>query len=343
MLRGRRKALLALRQQFSSCSATTTTTTKKATTKAKSKNSKEQPCSALAIIADAGHGLGPFITDAFLNYADMYFFVAAATTSESAKIEMQDQFASYFLGERLSIERLDLKSHVAVGEWKDKILFTHGRTPDIVVANVGKLPQTVAESMHETSCAPRMWAEKPQHWARSCDDMKGVLNVQSAFAGTMVCGDEKVLGKGWMSLRSPEECSCHVRPRKIVNVTQVIHPPCVHAVAPYRVSLASIQAATKMLARDFKGEKAEEEVICASIDPGCLPGMTCGIPPQNQYQPVQKDKLRDEQFEKHGITEREKYTQWAKAFVPFVLNLEKPQNGKALHLPGFPGVPALKY
>ena len=193
----------------------------------------------------------------------MYFFVAAATTSESAKIEMQDQFASYFLGERLSIERLDLKSHVAVGEWKDKILFTHGRTPDIVVANVGKLPQTVAESMHETSCAPRMWAEKPQHWARSCDDMKGVLNVQSAFAGTMVCGDEKVLGKGWMSLRSPEECSCHVRPRKIVNVTQVIHPPCVHAVAPYRVSLASIQAATKMLARDFKGEKAEEEVICA--------------------------------------------------------------------------------
>ena len=97
----------------------------------------------------------------------MYFFVAAATTSESAKIEMQDQFASYFLGERLSIERLDLKSHVAVGEWKDKILFTHGRTPDIVVANVGKLPQTVAESMHETSCAPRMWAEKPQHWARS--------------------------------------------------------------------------------------------------------------------------------------------------------------------------------
>jgi hypothetical protein len=58
---------------------------------------------------------------------------------------------------------------------------------------------------------------------------------------------------------------------------------------------------------------------------------------------VQKDKLRDEQFEKHGITEREKYTQWAKAFVPFVLNLEKPQNGKALHLPGFPGVPALKY
>jgi hypothetical protein len=46
----------------------------------------------------------------------MYFFVAAATTSESAKIEMQDQFASYFLGERLSIERLDLKSHVAVGE-----------------------------------------------------------------------------------------------------------------------------------------------------------------------------------------------------------------------------------
>ena len=69
----------------------------------------------------------------------MYFFVAAATASESAKIEMQDQFASYFLGERLSIERLDLKSHVAVGEWKDKILFTHGRTPDIVVANVGKL------------------------------------------------------------------------------------------------------------------------------------------------------------------------------------------------------------
>jgi hypothetical protein len=67
------------------------------------------------------------------------------------------------------------------------------------------------------------------------------------------------------------------------------------------------------------------------------------MPPQNQYQPVQKDKLRDEQFEKHGITEREKYTQWAKAFVPFVLNLEKPQNGKALHLPGFPGVPALKY
>ena len=60
MLRGRRKALLALRQQFSSCSATTTTTTKKATTKAKSKNSKEQPCSALAIIADAGHGLGDF-------------------------------------------------------------------------------------------------------------------------------------------------------------------------------------------------------------------------------------------------------------------------------------------
>jgi hypothetical protein len=77
----------------------------------------------------------------------MYFFVAAATTSESAKIEMQDQFASYFLGERLSIERLDLKSHVAVGEWKDKILFTHGRTPDIVVANVGKLPQTVAENV----------------------------------------------------------------------------------------------------------------------------------------------------------------------------------------------------
>ena len=65
MLRGRRKALLALRQQFSSCSATTTTTTKKATTKAKSKNSKEQPCSALAIIADAGHGLGDFILVVF--------------------------------------------------------------------------------------------------------------------------------------------------------------------------------------------------------------------------------------------------------------------------------------
>jgi hypothetical protein len=246
------------------------------------------------------------------------------------------------MGERLSIERLDLKSHVDVGIWKDKILFTHGRTPDIVVANVGKLPQTVAESMHETSCAPRMWAEKPQHWARACDDMKGVLNVQSAFAGTMVGGDEKVLGKGWQTLRSPEECSCHVRPRKIVNVTQVIHPPCAHSFAPYRVSLASIQAATKLLARDFKGEKAEEEVICASIDPGCLPGMTCGMPPQNPYQPVQKDKLQGEQFKKHGITEREKYTQWAKAFVPFVLGLEKPHNGKALHVPGFPGVPALK-
>ena len=285
---------------------------------------------------------GPFITDAFLNYADMYFFVAAATPSESAKLELQEQFHSYFMGERLSIERLDLKSHVDVGIWKDKILFTHGRTPDIVVANVGKLPQTVAESMHETSCAPRMWAEKPQHWARACDDMKGILNVQSAFAGTMVGGDEKVLGKGWQTLRSPEECSCHVRPRKIVNVTQVIHPPCAHSVAPYRVSLASIQAATKLLARDFKGEKAEEEVICASIDPGCLPGMTCGMPPQNPYQPVQKDKLQGEQFKKHGITEREKYTQWAKAFVPFVLGLEKPQNGKALHVPGFPGVPALK-
>ena len=59
MLRGRRKALLTLRQQFSSCSATRTTT-KKATTKAKSKNSKEQPCAALAIIADAGYGLGDF-------------------------------------------------------------------------------------------------------------------------------------------------------------------------------------------------------------------------------------------------------------------------------------------
>ena len=58
MLRGGRKALLTLRQQFSSCSATTTT---KRATKAKSKNSKEQPCSALAIIADAGHGLGDFI------------------------------------------------------------------------------------------------------------------------------------------------------------------------------------------------------------------------------------------------------------------------------------------
>ena len=58
MLRGGRKALLTLRRGFSSCSATTTT--KKATTKAKSKNSKEQPCSALAIIADAGHGLGDF-------------------------------------------------------------------------------------------------------------------------------------------------------------------------------------------------------------------------------------------------------------------------------------------
>ena len=57
-LRGGRKALLTLRQQFSSCSATTTT---KRATKAKSKNSKEQPCSALAIIADAGHGLGDFI------------------------------------------------------------------------------------------------------------------------------------------------------------------------------------------------------------------------------------------------------------------------------------------
>jgi hypothetical protein len=69
MLRGRRKALLALRQQFSSCSATTTTTTtKKATTKAKSKNSKEQPCSALAIIADAGHGLGDF------NYIQFWSF-----------------------------------------------------------------------------------------------------------------------------------------------------------------------------------------------------------------------------------------------------------------------------
>ena len=66
MLRGRRKALLALRQQFSSCSATTTTTTKKATTKAKSKNSKEQPCSALAIIADAGHGLGDFFLHSIL-------------------------------------------------------------------------------------------------------------------------------------------------------------------------------------------------------------------------------------------------------------------------------------
>ena len=59
-------------------------------------------------------------------------------------------------------------------------------------------------------------------------------------------------------------------------------------------------------------------------------------------QPVQKDKLQDEQFEKHGIMEREKYTQWAKAFVPFVLSLQKPQNGKALHVPGFPGVPSLK-
>jgi hypothetical protein len=64
MLRGGRKALLTLRQQFSSCSATTTT--KKATTKAKSKNSKEQPCSALAIIADAGHGLGDFFLHSIL-------------------------------------------------------------------------------------------------------------------------------------------------------------------------------------------------------------------------------------------------------------------------------------
>ena len=63
---------------------------------------------------------GPFIVDAFLNYADIYFFVAAATTSESAKIELQDQFASYFAGERVSIERVDLKSHTEVGEWKDK-------------------------------------------------------------------------------------------------------------------------------------------------------------------------------------------------------------------------------
>ena len=285
---------------------------------------------------------GPFIVDAFLNYADIYFFVAAATTSESAKIELQDQFASYFAGERVSIERVDLKSHTEVGEWKDKTLFTLGRTPDIVVANVGKLPHTVAESMHKTSSAPRMWAEKPQHWARACDDMRGVLNVQSSFAGTMVCGDENVLGKGWQTLRSPEESSCHIRPKKIVNVTQVIHPPCVHSVAPYRVSLASIQAATKHLARDLKGEKADEDVICASLDPGCLPGRTCATSPQNPYQPVQKDKLQDEQFEKHGIMEREKYTQWAKAFVPFVLSLQKPQNGKALHVPGFPGVPSLK-
>jgi len=73
MLRGRRKALLALRQQFSSCSATTTTTTKKATTtKAKSKkNSKEQPCSALAIIADAGHGLGDFFYIQFWSFFPM--------------------------------------------------------------------------------------------------------------------------------------------------------------------------------------------------------------------------------------------------------------------------------
>ena len=77
--------------------------------------------------------------DAFLNYADIYFFVAAATTSESAKLELQDQFASYFAGERVSIERVDLKSHTEVAKWKDKTLFTLGRTPDIVVANVGKL------------------------------------------------------------------------------------------------------------------------------------------------------------------------------------------------------------
>lgn len=263
--------------------------------------------------------------NAFMAYTPCAFFVAAATPSESAREELSTELAHAIDCERITVDRVDLKNHSDVFKWREKIMFTHGRTPDIVIASVGKLPVTTIGGL---GTVPRCWEEKPEHWARACDDMKGILNVQSVFAG--VChqeSDAEILGS-WVTLRAPEseaKKSCHIRPRKIVNVTQVIDPPCVNGVAPFRVSLAAIHAATKILAKDFKLEKAEGEVICASIDPGCLPGtMDCT------------------KTSSHKISEQEKYTQFAKAFVPYVLSLQKKDNGKLLTIPGFAGVPSMK-
>ena len=211
------------------------------------------------------------------------------------------------------------------------------------------------------------WRVRAADWSRLMNDVKGVGNVARQFLPAMVQAtrEEASMEEAFANDAAPDEketkreienASEKTREktrgtRAFVVVSHVVDPPAGATLAPYEASRAALAAVTRALAADLRNVASELDetsrasrnenknkhsnvsedvslpypyggVVAALVDPGRIPGLA-----------LERDGADVGPLHKtHGDA---RAADWARAAVPFILQMTHEVAGETVHVPGF--------
>jgi NAD(P)-dependent dehydrogenase (short-subunit alcohol dehydrogenase family) len=219
------------------------------------------------------------------------------------------------------------------------------------------------------------WRVDAADWSRLMNDVKGVGNVARQFLPAMVqatreeasSSNKKKIGEAFANDATPDEketkrargARAKKRAKKkktrgtraFVVVSHVVDPPAGATLAPYEASRAALAAVTRALAADLRNVASELDetsrasrnenkikhanvsedvslpypyggVVAALVDPGRIPGLA-----------LERDGADVGPLHKtHGDA---RAADWARAAVPFILQMTHEVAGETVHVPGF--------
>jgi len=209
------------------------------------------------------------------------------------------------------------------------------------------------------------WRVRAADWSRLMNDVKGVGNVARQFLPAMVQAtrEEASMEEAFANDAAPDEkeTTREIESEKtrektrgtpaFVVVSHVVDPPAGATLAPYEASRAALAAVTRALAADLRNVASELDetsrasrnenknkhsnisedvslpypyggVVAALVDPGRIPGLA-----------LERDGADVGPLHKtHGDA---RAADWARAAVPFILQMTHEVAGETVHVPGF--------
>ena len=209
------------------------------------------------------------------------------------------------------------------------------------------------------------WRVRAADWSRLMNDVKGVGNVARQFLPAMVQAtrEEASMEEAFANDAAPDEKETKREiesektrektrgTRAFVVVSHVVDPPAGATLAPYEASRAALAAVTRALAADLRNVASELDetsrasrnenknkhsnisedvslpypyggVVAALVDPGRIPGLA-----------LERDGADVGPLHKtHGDA---RAADWARAAVPFILQMTHEVAGETVHVPGF--------
>ena len=332
-------------------------------------------CAKTVVLADAGHGVGRALLASLLAYPDCRLTVAAATPSADLVASLRNQHWPECEALQCEVSRVDLGDDADVARWRERVLFTHGTPDVVIanvgcmpsrwLRAYGESPSGDGARLGANGRLDRFaaWRVRAADWSRLMNDVKGVGNVARQFLPAMVQAtrEEASMEEAFANDAAPDEKETKRESEKtrektrgtraFVVVSHVVDPPAGATLAPYEASRAALAAVTRALAADLRNVASELDetsrasrnenknkhsnvsedvslpypyggVVAALVDPGRIPGLA-----------LERDGADVGPLHKtHGDA---RAADWARAAVPFILQMTHEVAGETVHVPGF--------